>query len=188
MNTITENDARFTGGVLPIFLFPFWVIPFMLITLGIALPWVISIVIKWICDYTTIGGKRFKFNGTGGGLFGKYIIWWLLSIITLGIYSFWAIKNEIRWVVENIEMVNDIIIEYKTTHKVKLLTNSDGMSLRRDPNAYQEAFCKIPNGTEVQFIEQGKKADLNGIQGFWYKIKTKNDQIGWCFSGSLIEI
>jgi uncharacterized membrane protein YjgN (DUF898 family) len=29
-----------------------------------------------------------------------------LSIITIGIYSFWSTRNQIRWVIENIEMVD----------------------------------------------------------------------------------
>jgi uncharacterized membrane protein YjgN (DUF898 family) len=29
-----------------------------------------------------------------------------LTIITIGIYGFWSTRNQIRWVVENIEMVN----------------------------------------------------------------------------------
>jgi uncharacterized membrane protein YjgN (DUF898 family) len=99
-------EKKFTGGVLPIFLFPFWAIPFLLITLGIAFPWVICIVLRWICKNTTVGEKHLTFKGTGGGLFGRYIIWWLLSIITLGIYNFWSIRNQIRWVVENIEIAS----------------------------------------------------------------------------------
>jgi uncharacterized membrane protein YjgN (DUF898 family) len=97
-------ETKFRGGVLPIFLFPFWAFPLMLITLGIALPWLECIAIRWICNNTTIGGKQFKFKGTGGGLFGRYIIWWLLTLVTFGIYVFWSIRNQIRWIVENIEM------------------------------------------------------------------------------------
>jgi uncharacterized membrane protein YjgN (DUF898 family) len=99
------TGAKFSGGVLAIFLFPLWAIPFMAITLGIAMPWIICIVMRWICSNTTKDGKQFRFNGTGGGLFSRFILWWFLSLITLGIYSFWSARNQIRWVVENIEMV-----------------------------------------------------------------------------------
>jgi uncharacterized membrane protein YjgN (DUF898 family) len=107
--TSTETNlqnagVKFSGGVLAIFLFPFWAAPFAAITLGIATPWIICIIMRWICSHTTKDGKRFRFKGTGGGLFGRFIIWWLLSLITLGIYSFWSTRNQIRWVVENIEM------------------------------------------------------------------------------------
>jgi uncharacterized membrane protein YjgN (DUF898 family) len=39
-------------------------------------------------------------------LFGRWIVWFLLSLITLGIYSFWSTRNQIRWVIENIETTN----------------------------------------------------------------------------------
>jgi len=101
---LSKMMLEFKGGVLPIFLFPFWFIPFMVITLSIALPWIICIVIRWICENTTIGGKRLAFKGTGGGLFWRYILWTLLTFITLGIYGYWAIRNYIRWGIENIEV------------------------------------------------------------------------------------
>jgi len=91
-------------GVFYLFLFPFWFIQFMVITLGIALPWIICIVIRWICRNTTIGGKQLAFKGTGGGLFGRYILWTLLTFITFGIFGYWAIRNYIRWGIENIEV------------------------------------------------------------------------------------
>jgi len=49
------------------------------------------------------------------------------------------------------ELSNDFI----PTHKVKLLTNADGLSLRKEPNANTTHFIKIPNGTEVQHINTG---------------------------------
>ncbi|MDR0444483.1 MAG: DUF898 domain-containing protein [Treponema sp.] len=97
--------SKFEGKVLQIFLFCICAGFISLITLGIALPWLECIALRWICNNTTIGGKRFTFKGTGGGLFGRYIIWWLLTLITFGIYGFWAIRNQIRWLVENTEMV-----------------------------------------------------------------------------------
>jgi uncharacterized membrane protein YjgN (DUF898 family) len=108
-NTNLQESAtgvKFSGGVLAIFLFTLWFLPFMAITLGIAFPWIICIVMRWICNHTTKDGKRFRFKGTGGGLFGRFIVWWLLTIITFGIYSYWSTRNQIRWVVENIEIVD----------------------------------------------------------------------------------
>ena len=102
--SLSKMMLEFKGGVLPIFLFPFWFVPFMGITLGLALPWIICIVIRWVCENTTIGGKQLAFKGTGGGLFGRYIGWSLLTIITFGIYGYWATRNYIRWAIENVEV------------------------------------------------------------------------------------
>ena len=99
-------ESKFSGGVLPIFLFSIWSPLLLIITLGFATPFITCTVIRWICDNTSIGGKNYRFKGTAMGLFGRWILWYLLTIITLGIYGFWFIRNQIRWVVENIEMTN----------------------------------------------------------------------------------
>ena len=99
-------QSKFEGGVLPIFLFCLWAPLLLAITLSLAFPFVLCTVIRWVCNNAIIGGKCYRFKGTAGGLFGRWIIWFLLSIITLGIYSFWSIRNQIRWVIENIEIVD----------------------------------------------------------------------------------
>lgn len=38
-------------------------------------------------------GKRFEFNGTGGELFGKLFVGWLLTMITFGIYTPWFMAS-----------------------------------------------------------------------------------------------
>ena len=99
-------ESKFSGKVLPIFLFCIWA-PFLItITLYLAMPFVLCKATRWVCDNTTIGGKHYRFKGTAGELFGRWIVWYLLTIVTLGIYGFWLIRNQIRWVVENIEMVD----------------------------------------------------------------------------------
>jgi len=99
-------ESKFTGGVGAIFLFCIWAPILVTITLGFAIPFVVCTVIRWICKNSTIGGKSYRFKGTAGGLFGRWILWYILSIITLGIYGFWSTRNQIRWVIENIEVVN----------------------------------------------------------------------------------
>jgi len=99
-------ESKFSGRVLQIFLFCIWAPILFVISLGLATPFIECTVIRWICNNSTIGGKRYKFNGTALGMFGRWIIWYLLTIITIGIYGFWSIRNQIRWVIENIEMVD----------------------------------------------------------------------------------
>jgi uncharacterized membrane protein YjgN (DUF898 family) len=99
-------ESKFSGKVLPIFLFTIWAPLLLVITLGLSMPFVVCTVIRWICKNSTIGGKSYRFKGTAGGLFGRWILWYLLTIITLGIFGFWSTRNQIRWIVENIEMVD----------------------------------------------------------------------------------
>ncbi len=99
-------ESKFSGKVLQIFLFCIWAPILFAISIGLASPFIVCTVIRWICNNSTIGGKSYAFKGTAGGLFGRWIVWYLLTIITAGIYGFWSIRNQIRWIVENIEMVN----------------------------------------------------------------------------------
>lgn len=45
--------------------------------------------------------KESYFDGTAAGLFGNWIKWFLLTLITVGIYGFWLdIKLE-KWIVSH---------------------------------------------------------------------------------------
>lgn len=72
-----------------------------ILSLGIALPYAIVLRQRWICKHTYIEGRRLMFTGTGIGLFGHWIKWWLLIIVTAGLYSFWVVPRLTKWKVEN---------------------------------------------------------------------------------------
>ena len=55
-------------------------------------------MMRFIASHAVIDGKRMTFDGTGGQLFGQWIKWMLLSIVTCGIYSFWVIPRMYKWV------------------------------------------------------------------------------------------
>ncbi len=71
------------------------------ITCGIALPWALCYLWGFIVDHVIIDGRRLKFSGTGGSLFGNWIIWFLLTMVTCGIYSFWVAPKLYNWVASN---------------------------------------------------------------------------------------
>ncbi|MBW2149324.1 MAG: DUF898 family protein [Deltaproteobacteria bacterium] len=48
-----------------------------------------------------IDGKRLVFKGTGGEFFGNYLMIWLLSIVTLGLYYPWGFCRILRWIANN---------------------------------------------------------------------------------------
>ena len=56
---------------------------------------------KWQINNTVIEGRRLKFIGTGSSLFMNYIKWWILTIITFGIYGFWLYIKMLQWKTEN---------------------------------------------------------------------------------------
>lgn len=58
-------------------------------------------MINWKVKHTVIDGHRLYFDGTAMQLFGNWIKWLILTVITLGIYSFWLnIKLE-QWITEH---------------------------------------------------------------------------------------
>ena len=96
MEPIQENiaatpakESKFDGGLLGLIGINILQALLITITLGIGAPWAICIKERWIAKHTYIDGKQLVFDGTGGQLFGNYIKWMLLTLITLGIYAFW---------------------------------------------------------------------------------------------------
>ena len=52
---------------------------------------------KWEIEHTVIEGRRLGFDGTALELFGNWIKWFFLCIITLGIYGFWIHIKVLEW-------------------------------------------------------------------------------------------
>jgi len=94
-------ESNFTGGLLGLIGINILCFLLTLFTLGLATPWAICISIEWYTKHTTLDGRKVKFVGTGGSLFGQFIKWWFLTIITLGIYGFWVGLKMTKWVVQN---------------------------------------------------------------------------------------
>ncbi|HEX3568402.1 MAG TPA: DUF898 family protein [Candidatus Saccharimonadales bacterium] len=72
-----------------------------LFTLGICYPYALVLMQRWKAKHTYVKGYRLKFTGTGIGLFGQWVKWLLLCIITCGIYGFWVAPRLQRWIVEH---------------------------------------------------------------------------------------
>lgn len=97
-----REKSYFDGGIIEYII---WIILGTIITtlsFGILYPWAVCMVYGWKIDHTVIEGKRLKFNGTGISLFGNWIKWWFLCVITLGIYSFWVFIALNKWKTKNI--------------------------------------------------------------------------------------
>ena len=75
-------------------------------TFGIATPWAICMVYSWKINHTVVEGKRLKFTGSAVGLFGNWIKWFLLTLITLGIYGFWLNIALEKWKAEHTVFVD----------------------------------------------------------------------------------
>lgn len=95
--SIPANDGQkekpasaFTGGAFAN-AFINWLVVFVsMLTLGLAYPAMMCWRMRWEAKHTFINGRKLMFNGTGAQLFGKYLLWMLLSCITFGIYYIWC--------------------------------------------------------------------------------------------------
>jgi len=94
-------ESKFDGSVLECFCASLVVSLMIVFTLGIATPWAVAYMVKFILSHAIIDGRRYTFDGTGGQLFGNWIKWFLLTVITIGIYSFWVMPKMINWVVKH---------------------------------------------------------------------------------------
>lgn len=70
-------------------------------TLGVCYPFALVLRERWKAKHTYINGQQLAFVGSAWGLFGNWIKWLLLSIITVGIYLFWVGPRIQKWKVEN---------------------------------------------------------------------------------------
>jgi uncharacterized membrane protein YjgN (DUF898 family) len=71
------------------------------LTLGICYPFAFVLRERWRAKHSYIDGRRLIFTGRALGLFGMWLKWFVLAIITLGIYLFWVGPRLYRWKWEN---------------------------------------------------------------------------------------
>lgn len=70
------------------------------LTVGICYPFAVVLVQRWRAKNTWLMGRQLQFIGTGWGIFGLWLKWMLLTVITLGIYSFWVYPRMTQWTTE----------------------------------------------------------------------------------------
>lgn len=74
------------------------------ISFGLLYPFTVCFKLRWINKHTVINKKKVVFTGKALNLFGKYILWCFLTIITLGIYGFWLDIKMLKWQTKNIHI------------------------------------------------------------------------------------
>jgi uncharacterized membrane protein YjgN (DUF898 family) len=67
------------------------------LTAGICYPFALVLKERWRSKHSYIDGHPLVFTGSAWGLFGNWIKWLLLSIITLGIYLLWVGPRIAQW-------------------------------------------------------------------------------------------
>lgn len=79
----------------------------LVISLGLAKPYTVTRLANYEVVHTMIDGRRLSFNGNTLNLGGKFILWWFLTIITLGIYNFFLNLEFKKWVDRHTHLKND---------------------------------------------------------------------------------
>lgn len=87
-------------------------------TFGICYPFAVCWLYDWEAKHTVIDGRRLKFTGTAGGLFGTWILCLLLSFVTCGIYALYIPIKLRRWREGN-TFFEDEITSYDSVQKLK---------------------------------------------------------------------
>ena len=95
------KNSTWDGGVLDTIVNAIIASLIISITCGIATPWAVCYMMKFIVGHAIIDGKRMTFTGTGGDLFGQWIKWFLLTIITCGIYGLGLGIKMKQWVAKH---------------------------------------------------------------------------------------
>lgn len=98
-------ESKFTGGVLGLLGTNILMVLLIMVTIGIGLPWALCMKKRWVTSHTIIEGKQLVFEGKGGSLFGHYIKWFLLTLITFGIYGLWVPIKLSQWTTERTKFV-----------------------------------------------------------------------------------
>ena len=100
------SNSRFDGTVLDTLLVSIATSLIVTFTFGIATPWALCIMWNFIVSHVIVDGKRLYFDGNGAQLFGNWIKWFILTIVTLGIYSFWVVPKLCDWVAKHTHFQN----------------------------------------------------------------------------------
>ena len=106
-----RTDSYFDGRILDYIGWRILAYLVTCVTFGIAAPWGKCMLYRYQFSHTVYNGKRLKFEGNGGDLFVKRLIWTFLTCITLGIYGWWVPAKKANWVISNLHFEDEEFVE-----------------------------------------------------------------------------
>lgn len=65
--------------------------------MGFFYPYALVLRERWRAKHSWIDGYPLVFTGSATGLFFNWLKWWVLCLVTLGIYLFWVGPRITRW-------------------------------------------------------------------------------------------
>ncbi len=107
---IGESVSYFDGGYWDFIGYEILCGLLLMVTCGLAFPWVMEILQKWDTRHQVINGRRLVFSGTGLGFLGEYLIIAILSFITCGIYGPWGTVRMNKYIIRNTDFVDQTVV------------------------------------------------------------------------------
>ena len=92
-----NKDFEFKGGVLEYIGVGILSFLMVFLTFGLAFPWAYTMSLRYDTNNVFFQGKKMIFKGTGLGLIGNWIKWWIFTVLTLGIYALWVYPELQKW-------------------------------------------------------------------------------------------
>ncbi|MDE7182296.1 MAG: DUF898 family protein [Clostridia bacterium] len=121
---VPKYESTFTGGAFKNAFIALVAWLAVAVSFGIVYPAMKCWHMRWQTKHTYINGRRLYFDGHAMQLFGRYLLWLFLSVITLGIYYVVAMQLK--------------LVEWKTKHTHYLCDKDDlGYRSRFDGRWYQ---------------------------------------------------
>ena len=77
---------------------------FFMLWLGLA--WATVISLRWQYRHTTINNQRLVFKGKTVALWGNFLKWFFLFVITLTIYGLWIWIKLRKWIIKNVTVAD----------------------------------------------------------------------------------
>jgi uncharacterized membrane protein YjgN (DUF898 family) len=74
-------------------------------TVGICYPYALVLRERWRARHSYINGRQLRFTGSAWSLFGNWLKWLALSLVTFGVYLFWVGPRIQRWRWEHTDFV-----------------------------------------------------------------------------------
>jgi len=104
-NQVATNQSVFTGNTFAYIGISLLTFIVSTVTLGFGVPFMVCYKEAWIAKHTHIQGHTLYFNGKGMQLFGKWLLWILLIVVTIGIYSLFIPVQLKKWKIAHTVLV-----------------------------------------------------------------------------------
>lgn len=182
-------ESKFTGGAFANFFIGLITGIVSAVTLFLAYPAMVCWKKRWEANHTYLNGRKLRFDGKAIQLMGKYIIWLLLSLVTLGLYYVFCMRVALeKWftkhthfaqtpekVEEQAEAANLSVFDGSSigllgvkllSYLVTVITLTFGAYWA---HCYQERwFCKHTTIDGAKLYFDGKAAQYFGKRVCWY--------------------